>query len=105
MKITEQLIPHIEKAIGFKLYEHQVNYLLDKGGLTGGRRTGKTVAYCVKLALSDGEPIDLRKPENYADEWSLPDHKRYAKTFFRDEFMRYRQMLKDYGFPVREVKR
>jgi hypothetical protein len=105
MKLYKEFIPHIENALGFKLHEHQVNYLLDKGNLVGGRRTGKTVAYCIKLALSDGEPLDLKKPEEFADGWSLPNHNRYARSFFRNEFMKYRQILKDYGFPVREVKR
>lgn len=53
MKITEKHIPHIEKVVGFKLYGHQVNYILGKGNLQGGRNTGKTVAYCIKLALSE----------------------------------------------------
>lgn len=105
LEINEQVIPRIEKAINLKLYDHQKNYLMDKGSLTGGRRTGKTIAYCVKLALTDGEPLDLRTPEDFADEWSLPDHRAYARRFFRNEFMKYRQLLKDYGFPVREVRR
>lgn len=102
MKITENLIPHIEKAVGFTLRDHQINYLLDKGPLASGRNTGKTVAYCIKLALSDGVPLDMERPFEFSD---YGDGSRsYAYKFFRNEFMKYRGMLKDYGFPVREVK-
>jgi len=102
LKITEEVIPHIEKALGIKLYEHQVNYLLDKGPVQSGRRTGKTLAYCVKLALSDGEPIDLKNLEKFSDfgDGSI----RYARGLFKNCFMEIREKLKDYGLPVREVK-
>lgn len=104
MKITEQTIPHIEKAIGLKLYDYQKNYLMDKGYLRRGRATGKTVAYCIKLALSEGEPLDMRKPEEFSDGQQLDNQISYARNFFRREFMKYWKMLKDYGFPVREIK-
>ncbi|MGG4180801.1 hypothetical protein ABEW03_16085 [Virgibacillus pantothenticus] len=83
-------------------YEHQQNYLLDKGNLKGGRATGKTVAYCIKLALSNGEPLNLNKPEEFSDfgDGSV----RYARYFFKGEFLKIRNMLKKHGFPVREVK-
>lgn len=102
MEITEQVIPHIEKAIGFKLYVHQVNYLMDKGSLQVGRGTGKTIAYCIKLALSEGEPLNIKRPDEFSDYGD--GSRRYAFGFFRKEFMKYRDMLKVYGFPVREVK-
>lgn len=100
-------IKHIEKALGITLYENQKKYLLGQGGLVGGRATGKTLAYCISLAVSDGEPLDLTKPEEIADELRLspPDHRRYAMGFFRHEFMKVRDQLKEYGFRVREVRR
>ncbi|KAB2334283.1 hypothetical protein [Bacillus mesophilum] len=103
MDITEKVIPHIEKAVGLKLYDEQKRYLLNKHyHINGGRGVGRTVAYCIKLALSGGEPLNMSEP------WEFSDYgdgsKKYAKFFFIKEFMRYRQMLKDYGFPVREVK-
>lgn len=104
VKITEQIIPHIEKAVGFTLYEHQKDYLLDRGPLMCGRKTGKTVAYCIRLALSKGEPLSITRPEKFADEQALPNHRSYARGYFRHEFMEYRQLLADYGFPVRDVK-
>lgn len=97
------MIPLIEKALGFELYEHQRNYILNKGFLKGGRNTGKTTAYCVKLALSKGEPIDLRKPELYADETQLNGHTEYAKRFFKNEFLKIRDQLKSVGLDVRGI--
>jgi hypothetical protein len=102
--ITEEMIPHIEKALGFELYNHQKDYLLGNGLLMGGRGSGKTTAYCVKLALSDGEPLNLQKMEDIADEWSLPNHRQYARGFFKHELMRIRGKLEVYGFPVCKVR-
>lgn len=101
--ITEKVIPHIEQAMEFRLYDHQINYLLNSGSLEGGRGSGKTTVYCIKLALSNGDPIDLRKPWEYSDGWELDHRKIYAMDFFRHEFLRIREKLKDYGFQVREV--
>lgn len=103
MQITEKLIPHIEKASGSKLYNNQVNYLLGKGCLNGKRKSGKTFAYCVKLALSEGEPLDLSKPEEFSDYYGKGSFS-YAETFFKSEFIRIRTELEGYGFTVREVK-
>jgi len=53
MQITEETIVLIEKALGISLYEGQKQYLLNNGTYWfGGRATGKTLAYCIKLALS-----------------------------------------------------
>lgn len=102
MKIALDLIPHIEKALGITLYEHQTMYLVHDFGISGGRRNGKTVAYCIKLALSDGEPLNMKKPHEFSDYGG--DNPHYHRDFFRREFMRIREFLKDYGFSVREVK-
>lgn len=103
MNITERHIPLIERCFNLKLYEHQKLYLLDKGTLESGRRTGKTFAYCIKLALSDGEPLNMRKPEDFADERRLANHRRYAMSYFRHEFILIRNTLKESGFRVREL--
>lgn len=103
MKITEEVIPHIEKAIGFELYETQKEYLLHHSTdiLHRGRRSGKTVSYCIKLALSEGEPLNMGKPYEFSDHGD--GTAKYAYGHFRKEFLRYRRMLKDYGLPVREI--
>jgi len=102
MEIQEFHIPLIERAIGFRLYQHQVDYLLGKGWAMSGRRAGKTVAHCIKLALSDGEPLNLRKPYEFSDYGD--GSKRYAYDHYVREFLRIREMLKNHGFLVRDVK-
>lgn len=104
MVIQENLIPLIEKCLNFKLHEHQKGYLLGKGDIPFGTRgNGKTTAYCIRLALSDGEPLDLYKPEKFSDRIGAPNHISYARHFFRHEFIVIRNRLKDYGFEVRDV--
>lgn len=103
MDITKELIPLIENALGIELHEHQIDYLLGNGDLKLGRKTGKTIAYCVKLSLTEGKPLDLNYPEKFADEILLGNHVSYARTFFKYEFMKIREALKNHGFTVREV--
>lgn len=104
MPLSIELLPHIEKAMGFELYDHQKEYLFNNGRLMTGRANGKTTAYCIGLALSEGPPLDLKKSEDFSDEWTLKGHVRYSHTFFRNEFMNIRKKLHTYGFRVREVK-
>ena len=97
MQITEETIVLIEKALGISLHEGQKQYLLNNGTYWfGGRATGKTLAYCIKLALSDGEPLDIQKPCEICDN----DYARW----FRDFFIKIWISLKDAGLPVRELK-
>lgn len=73
------MIPQIEKAFGFKLYDWQREYLLGKKQFrSGGRRNGNTFAYCLKLLLADREPIELSTLHTYADE---SHGNRYPKWF------------------------
>lgn len=110
MTIKKYYIEHIEKALDLKLYDSQIKYLLGKGHLMQGRATGKTLAYCIKLALSDGDTLDLKKPEKFADKEPLVlrrgerEYINYSRNLFRNEFMDIREKLKIYGFKVREVK-
>jgi len=65
-----------------------------------GRGTGHTFAYCIKLVLSQGEPLDMRKPEKFSDN----KNKNYARTYFRR--MLYYDVwlpLKEAGIPVRKM--
>lgn len=71
--ITQEMIPKIEKAFGFSLYDWQKDYLLEKDSDIPWeqlikRGNGKTFAYCVKLLLSDGEPINKRELFKYIDD-------------------------------------
>lgn len=60
--ITEGMIPKIEQAFGFHLYDWQKDYLLEKPYTYsyGRRRSGRAFAYCIKLLLSDGKLIKRR---------------------------------------------
>lgn len=102
MEINEKMIPFIEQALDLKLWENQINYLCKGSFLTYERRSGKTVAYCIYLALSQGEPLNIKRPWEFADGnhgW------RYAAGYFRNEFLRIRGLLERRGFPVREITR
>lgn len=105
VNISEKDIPLIEEALGFELHDNQINYLINKDNLIGGRMTGKTTAYCIRLALSEGPVIDLRVPERYSDGWTLENQRVYARSHFRHEFMKVREKLEKYGFAVREVRK
>lgn len=106
MVITEEMIPEIEKAIGVKLYDQQKEYLLHNKPMYGGRGTGKTVAFCIKLALDyERNPLDLRFPETFCDsDYGISDKQKYARQFFRDEFMTIRSRLRHHGFKVVNVR-
>lgn len=100
-RINEKMIPFIEQALDIKLWDNQVNYLLKGSFLTYERRSGRTVAYCIDLALSQGEPLDMKRPWEFAD----GNHgRRYASSYFRKEFLRIRASLEHRGFPVRAIK-
>jgi hypothetical protein len=94
------LIPHIEKALGMKLYDSQIKALTtdDFSGFNG-RRCGKTMTIMINWILSEGEPIDLFRL--YTDR--SPKETNYTH-WFRHEFMVIREKLKIYGFKVRDIK-
>lgn len=124
MKITEETIPLIEKALGIQLYEPQKQYLLGETAYFGPNRgAGRTLAHCIDLALNDGydyeitdhshhrgkirirgvDPIDTRKMERYCDygDGSI----RYARGYYRRMFLDIWHLLKDAGLSVRELIR
>lgn len=107
MKITEETILLIEKALNIKLYENQKQYILyDSTYCYGGRLSGKTLAYCIKLALSDGKPLDVRYKEviNIIDnDYGPTENKRNYSYWFRRFFLDVWHSLKDSGLPVREL--
>ncbi|MBQ0139517.1 MAG: hypothetical protein KBT36_09485 [Kurthia sp.] len=111
MKITEKDIPNIEKVLGLKLCEHQINYLLNGEEIPKEMQTGseaeKRVAYSIKLLLSEGTTLNLNKPEQFADQWALEGEERlfYAKKFKR-EFIPIWSKLHSSDFrwfPIRNV--
>lgn len=98
--ITWKMIPQIEKAFGFRLYKWQRNYLLGKRThRTMHRQNGNTFAYCVKLLLSDGEPItpELLKRGCYAD----GIHGTYYRMWFAQYLLEVNDVLVKAGFKTR----
>ncbi len=106
MKITEDNIPLIEKALNIKLFDTQKQYLLDKCDYWfRGRGTGKTFAYCIKLALSDGKLLYMERPEIFCDSDYGPNNNEviYARGYFKRQFLEVWNRLKYCGFPVRGI--
>ena len=106
MELTDEVINLVEKTLRIKLYDGQKQYLLDNGDYWfGGRASGKTVAYCIKLALSDGEPLDMHNPIELCDsDYGVESNKPNYSKWFRSEFLSIWNVLKDAGFQVRKVK-
>lgn len=131
MKITEENIPIIEKALDIRLLLWQINFLIKNEPFPNiypchvkefdtekikercnimrfdctkcplvNRRIGKTLAYCIKLALSDGDPLDIDYPEKFCD---YPFTKYYAKNSFLGQFLEIREKLRDGGLQVRKL--
>jgi hypothetical protein len=90
----------IEKALGIELYEWQKDYLLENGTLQGGRGSGKTTAYIIKLALSEGDPIKITKLHEYAD---MFPNQHYARFWFKNEFLQIWEKLYKARLPVRKI--
>ncbi len=107
--ISVEVLQKIEEALGIELYPNQKNYLMGTGGLGISRASGKTLAYCINLALSKGRKLDLKEPQEYSDEERLiyfgkAKHDYYSMTVFLPMFLDVRQKLKDAGFIVRKIK-
>lgn len=104
----EEFIPDIEKALGIKLNKGQIHYLLYNSSVwyDGDRQQGRTTAYCIKLALSKGDPLDPKHPEKFCD---VPRIRRnemvmqYPKWFLR-YFIGIWKKLKDVGLQVRDIE-
>lgn len=121
------LIKAVEKALNLKLHPWQIDYIFyDKDYPKNicpclifedfepipsyffygrccmtGRRTGKTLAYCIKLALYSDKSIDMKKPEEYSDRMEF----RYARGYFKHMFVDVWEKLKEVGLPVVEIAR
>ena len=102
MEITEKLIPVIEKALGFELYEWQKSFLLNIPFEEPSRRaSGRTTAYIVKLLLTNEELIDIKN-----DAVLYQDHSPNGtySSFFRHEMRIIDDKLTSAGLLTRSVK-
>ena len=103
--VTYEMLPSIEKALGFKLLPFQKAYLVGNTKSLGSTRaSGRTTAYCIKWALSEGPPLDMKKVHEFSDMQHLSNHRTYASHFFKHMFLDIRDDLQRHGFKVREVK-
>lgn len=101
MKIDDNTIKRIEQAFGFQLHGWQKDYLLGKTRYrAGGRCNGNTFAYCVKLLLSDGEPIQRRYLSIYRDE----EHENGYPRWFAGYALEINDKLVKAGFETRLEK-
>lgn len=101
MNIDEKLIPHIEKALGFKLYKKQIKVLINDDWsdfIPGRRQQGRTTAHMIRLALSKNK-LHIDKFNHYTDGFHGPSY----IGWYRYEFMELRDRLKRNGFKVVDV--
>jgi hypothetical protein len=105
MKITDSVIKEIEKALSIELFQHQKDYLINNTPMHTSRHNGKTLAHCIKLALSEGIPLNIDLPELFCDDDYGPERNRIncARSYYRYMFQEVWEKLKSAGFPVREV--
>lgn len=86
------LIWRVNKTLKIKLRKDQIDYIfLGKPYISQGRRTGKTLAYILKVLLNDGRHhiIDIE-----------PDENRFNieyRRFFREWFKEIYRKLKNKG--------
>lgn len=98
--ITEGTIKIIEKSLNIKLYDMQKKFLLGEiPVIIDEKPCGKTYAYMIKLALSEGKELNLRNPLEFADGHTLD----YAIKF-REQFLLIRSLLEYNGLRVRKIK-
>ncbi|QHI73807.1 hypothetical protein [Aminipila terrae] len=104
-KIGGEIIATVEQALQIELYACQKDYILN-GYLpcTNEKCTGKTTAYCIKLLLTEGEPIKMWSFEattNYIDVSS-------SGVNYKDWFRRYLASIykkfMDAGIETRKVE-
>jgi len=103
---NDVFITGIEKALGILLTKRQKAYILASGEYWyGGRGSGKTTAHCIKLALSDGPPLNIDMPEKFCNfDYGSENNKRaYARSFYAHNFLEIRFKLAKAGFKVRDV--
>lgn len=102
--VSENDIKRIEKALGFKLYPMVIQYICtDKQCYFSGRASGKIIAYMIKLALSKDKSITIKDLNRgkYNDEL----HDRNYVYWFRNEFLKVRELLKLEGLEVINIEK
>ncbi len=106
MEFNDNTIKLIEKTLSIKLYQHQKDWLINGDTMPSDRCNGKTFVHCIYRALSEGEPLDISKPELFCDgDYGTRNNIiRYARGFYGNLFLNIWHDLKNAGFPVRKLK-
>lgn len=61
-KLDELTIKRIELALGFKLYDYQVNRLLNREfHFPRGRRNGRTLTFAIEQLFAKDTPLNLQR--------------------------------------------
>lgn len=99
MNITKEMIPLIEKAMGFKLYDWQKKYLMgEEHEVPNGRAVGRTTAYIIRLLLTNNKPIEIGDVGRYADRSDS-----HYKHWFKGEVKYIHDKLTDSGLITKVV--
>lgn len=102
--INEKRVAEVEKALGIKLYECQRDYIFNgKHACPNERCTGYTTAYCIKLLLTEGEPIRLWEWE-YVKWITDGIHGRSYIEWFRKFLIENYERLRAAGIETRIVE-
>lgn len=64
-KLDKLTIKRIEFALGFKLYDYQVNSLLNREShFPYGRRSGRTLTFAIEQLFAEDTPLDFKYSRN-----------------------------------------
>lgn len=88
-KVQEQRIC-VERALDIKLMDWQVAYIWGNSSyFIPGRATGKTLAYIIRLCLSEGEPLHMYpngKHRNLCDTYQGQWYYEIFRSYVRDAY-------------------
>ena len=95
---SEEIVNAIEVALGLKLYDWQKAYMFGCGGyLAPGRQTGKTLAWILKILLSEGPPLHLYNPAVLREVCDSTAHGSQYFIWFKNQLRKvYCTLLYDY---------
>jgi hypothetical protein len=98
-RLDLELLNKIENTLNIKLHDWQKDYILDVPRVLDmritGRRTGKTLAYTIKLLFLSNKPIrayDTREVGEYSDWYCVTNDPNGKEPHYTQWFSRY---LKD----------
>ena len=102
----------IEKALGFKLYDWQKNYILEKSNeVVNKRASGKTTAHILRILFMGEDPIEIYIGRDKDARWIYGDDHVYVDKgsyeyfykFYLNTLKRISDALIKNGIKCREV--